>query len=109
VKNKVAPPFKQAEFDIMYNRGISKEGDLLDLGSSMDIIEKRGAFYSFNGMRLGQGRENAREFLVNSPQVAAQIEAAIRATAAVAAGSDIPMTSPDVEEDLEDVILEEEV
>ena len=108
-KNKVAPPFKQAEFDIMYNRGISKEGDLLDLGSSMDIIEKRGAFYSFDGMRLGQGRENAREFLVNSPQVAAQIEAAIRATTAVASESDIPMTSPDVEEDLEDVILEEEV
>jgi recombination protein RecA len=102
-KNKVAPPFRQAEFDIMYNRGISKEGDLLDLGSSMDIIEKRGAFYSFDGMRLGQGRENAREFLVNSPQVAAQIEAAIRSTTAVAIESDIPMTSPDVEEDMEDV------
>ncbi len=108
-KNKVAPPFKQAEFDIMYNRGISKEGDLLDLGSSMDIIEKRGAFYSFEGMRLGQGRENAREFLLNSPQVAAQIEAAIRATTAVALDPDIPMTSPDVEEDVENVILEEEV
>ena len=108
-KNKVAPPFKQAEFDIMYNRGISKEGDLLDLGASMDIIEKRGAFYSFDGMRLGQGRENAREFLLNSPQVAAQIEAAIRATTAVALESDVPVTSPDVEEDLEDVVLEEEV
>jgi recombination protein RecA len=107
-KNKVAPPFKQAEFDIMYNRGISKEGDLLDLGASMDIIEKRGAFYSFDGMRLGQGRENAREFLLNSPQVAAQIEAAIRATTAVALESDTPATSPDVEEDLEDVLLEEE-
>jgi recombination protein RecA len=102
-KNKVAPPFRQAEFDILYNQGISKEGDLLDLGANMNIIEKRGAFYSFDGTRLGQGRENAREFLINSPQVAAQIEAAIRSTAAAAAPeADIPMTSPDVEEDAEE-------
>jgi recombination protein RecA len=102
-KNKVAPPFRQAEFDILYNQGISKEGDLLDLGANMNIIEKRGAFYSFDGTRLGQGRENAREFLINSPQVAAQIEAAIRSTTAAAAPeADIPMTSPDVEEDAEE-------
>jgi recombination protein RecA len=102
-KNKVAPPFRQAEFDILYNQGISKEGDLLDLGANMNIIEKRGAFYSFDGTRLGQGRENAREFLINSPQVAAQIEAAIRSTAAAAAPeADVPMTSPDVEEDAEE-------
>jgi recombination protein RecA len=82
-KNKVAPPFRQAEFDIMYNRGISKEGDLLDLGSGMDIVEKRGAFYSFNNMRLGQGRENAKEFLEKSPEIALQIEAAIREAAAM--------------------------
>jgi recombination protein RecA len=82
-KNKVAPPFRQAEFDIMYNRGISKEGDLLDLGSTMGVVEKRGAFYSFNNMRLGQGRENAKEFLEGSPDIAMQIEAAVREAASM--------------------------
>ncbi|MCX7707545.1 MAG: recombinase RecA [Anaerolineae bacterium] len=83
-KNKVAPPFRQAEFDIMYNKGISKSGDLLDLGTNLGIIEKRGAFYSFEGTRLGQGRENAKEFLENSPEIAQRIEAAIRAASAFA-------------------------
>ncbi len=83
-KNKVAPPFRQAEFDIMYNKGISKSGDLLDLGTAMNIIEKRGAFYSFDETRLGQGRENAKEFLEGSPAIAARIEAAIRDQAAMA-------------------------
>lgn len=78
-KNKVAPPFRQAEFDIMYNKGISKSGDLLDLGTNLGIIEKRGAFYTFEGTRLGQGRENAKEFLENSPEIARRIEAATRA------------------------------
>jgi recombination protein RecA len=82
-KNKVAPPFRQAEFDIMYNRGISKEGDLLDLGSNLGVVEKRGAFYSFNNMRLGQGRENAKEFLEGSPDIAMQIEAAVREAASM--------------------------
>jgi recombination protein RecA len=82
-KNKVAPPFRMAEFDIMYNKGISKAGDVLDLGATMGIIEKRGAFYSFEGMRLGQGRENAKEFLENSPDVARRIEDAVRAAAAM--------------------------
>ena len=83
-KNKVAPPFRQAEFDIMYNKGISKSGDLLDLGATMNIIEKRGAFYSFEGMRLGQGRENAKEFLENSPEITRRIEDAVRSAAAMA-------------------------
>ncbi len=83
-KNKVAPPFRQAEFDIMYNKGISKAGDVLDLGAAMGIVEKRGAFYSFEGMRLGQGRENAKEFLENSAEIAKRIEDAVR-KAAVAA------------------------
>jgi recombination protein RecA len=100
-KNKVAPPFRQAEFDILYNQGISKEGDLLDLGAGMNIIEKRGAFYSFEGTRLGQGRENAREFLQNSPEMARKIEAVIRATAAATPVEAIPV-SPDVAEDRED-------
>ncbi|MGE5603940.1 MAG: recombinase RecA [Nitrososphaerales archaeon] len=80
-KNKVAAPFKQAEFDIMYNKGISKSGDLLDLGTTMGIIDKRGAFYTFNDTRLGQGRENAKDFLEAQPAIAQQIEDAIRAKA----------------------------
>ena len=82
-KNKVAPPFRLAEFDIMYNKGISKTGDILDLGATMGIIEKRGAFYNFEGVRLGQGRENAKEFLENSTDIANRIETAVRATAAL--------------------------
>jgi recombination protein RecA len=99
-KNKVAPPFRQAEFDIMYNRGISKEGDLLDLGSTMGVVEKRGAFYSFDNMRLGQGRENAKEFLEKSPEIAQQIEAAVRAAAAMAPVQAIEVTD-DAGEDQE--------
>ncbi len=83
-KNKVAAPFKQAEFDIMYNKGISKSGDLLDLGTAMGIIDKRGAFYTFADTRLGQGRENAKEFLENQPAMMKQIEDAIRGKATLA-------------------------
>jgi recombination protein RecA len=79
-KNKVAPPFKTAEFDIMYNEGISTAGDLIDLGVSMDIITKRGAFYSYGDMRLGQGRESAKLFLDQNPEVASTIDAAIRSS-----------------------------
>ena len=78
VKNKVAPPFREAEFDIMYNEGISKSGDVLDLGTEQDIIQKRGAFYSFGETRLGQGRENAKDFLQQHPALATEIEAVIR-------------------------------
>jgi recombination protein RecA len=80
-KNKVAAPFRQAEFDIMYNKGISKSGDLLDLGTNLGLVEKRGAFYTFEGTRLGQGRENAKEFLENSQEMTRRIESAIRTTA----------------------------
>jgi len=82
-KNKVAAPFRQAEFDIMYNKGISKSGDLLDLGVTMNLIDKRGAFYNYDNTRLGQGRENAKEFLENSPAIAARIEATIREKSAM--------------------------
>lgn len=81
VKNKVAPPFRVAEFDIMYNEGISKVGDLLDLGVEMDIITKRGSFYSYGETRLGQGRENSKEFLRANPELAGEIEALIREAA----------------------------
>ncbi len=78
VKNKVAPPFRTAEFDIMYNEGISKVGDIIDLGAQLDIITKRGAFYSYGDIRLGQGRENAKEFLRQNMDLSNEIETAIR-------------------------------
>jgi recombination protein RecA len=81
VKNKVAPPFKQVEFDIMYGEGISKTGELVDLGVKAGIVEKSGAWISFKGTRIGQGRENAKTFLKENPKVAAEIEAAIRQNA----------------------------
>jgi len=81
VKNKVAPPFRQVEFDIMYGRGISKTGELLDLGSKTGIVEKSGSWFSYEGNRIGQGRENAKQFLETNKDVAAAIEAAIRANA----------------------------
>ena len=77
-KNKVAPPFRQAEFDIMYDEGISKTGDLLDLGVEHEIIDKRGAFYSYGDTRLGQGRENSKRFLKDDVVIADEIEKAIR-------------------------------
>jgi len=78
-KNKVAPPFREAEFDIMYNEGISKEGDIVDLGAQFEVLTKRGAFFSFHDTRIGQGRENAKSYLKEHPDVSAEIEAAIRA------------------------------
>ena len=81
VKNKMAPPFKQVEFDIMYGQGISKVGELLDLGVKAGIVEKSGAWYSHDSQRIGQGRENAKQFLRDHPEMAATIEAAIRQSA----------------------------
>jgi recombination protein RecA len=78
VKNKVAPPFRTAEFDIMYNEGISKMGDLLDLATQLEIITKRGSFFSYGDMRLGQGRENAKDYLRQNPELAEEIEMAVR-------------------------------
>jgi recombination protein RecA len=77
-KNKVAPPFRECEFDIMYDEGISKEGDVLDLGVELDLIEKRGSFYSYSDERLAQGRENAKQALRENPALCLQIENAIR-------------------------------
>ncbi|MDP4008146.1 MAG: recombinase RecA [Candidatus Peregrinibacteria bacterium] len=79
VKNKIAPPFKIAEFDIMFNNGISKEGDLIDLGAKCEVIKKSGAFYSYGDTRLGQGRENAKFFLLENPTMMAEIEKEVRA------------------------------
>jgi recombination protein RecA len=94
-KNKVAPPFREAEFDIMYNEGISKVGDLVDIGTGLEIITKRGAFFSYNDTRLGQGREQAKNFLKQHTDIAEEIELAIRAQQA-ATGT--PMTVAAAEE-----------
>lgn len=81
VKNKVAPPFKQAEFEIIYGKGISKSGEILDIGTDLDIIEKSGSFFSYNGERLAQGRDNARKYLEDHPELMKEIEDKIKAKA----------------------------
>jgi recombination protein RecA len=78
VKNKVAAPFREAEFDILYGEGISREGDLLDLAAAQNVLEKSGAWYSYKGERIGQGRENARQFLKENKEIAARMEAEVR-------------------------------
>ena len=77
VKNKVAPPFRQAEFDILYNQGISMEGDLLDLAVEEGLVEKSGSWYSYDGERIGQGRENARRFMLENPDVCESLAEAV--------------------------------
>jgi len=81
VKNKVSAPFRSAEFDIMYNEGISKSGDILDLATSLEVIEKRGSFYSYKDQRLGQGREASKNYLVQNPDLMQEIEDSVRALA----------------------------
>lgn len=102
VKNKVAPPFKQAEIDIMYGEGISKEGSLIDMGTDLDIVEKSGAWYSYSGERLGQGRENAKQFLKEHKDIAEAIETKIREasnlTTAVPAPSEADKKAEELEE-----------
>jgi recombination protein RecA len=78
VKNKVAPPFKTAEFDILYGEGISREGEIIDMGVNARILEKSGAWYAYNGEKIGQGKDNAREFLRENPEVAREIENKVR-------------------------------
>jgi recombination protein RecA len=100
VKNKVAPPFRQAEFDILYNQGISIEGDLLDLGADAAIVEKSGAWYSYEGERIGQGRENARRFLVEHPDVRERLAEAVYAHHGIKRGvSARPAGEPAAKED----------
>ena len=85
VKNKLAPPFKQVEFDIMYGEGVSKNGELIDLGVKAGVVEKSGAWFSYDSQRIGQGRENAKTFLKNNPDIAGKIETAIRQNAGLIA------------------------
>jgi len=95
VKNKVAAPFREAEFDILYGEGISREGDLLDLGVTQKIIEKSGAWYAFDGERLGQGRENARQFLKTNPEIRAEVESRLRQGLGLPAVDAAPATAPE--------------
>ncbi|HKD62447.1 MAG TPA: recombinase RecA, partial [Candidatus Acidoferrales bacterium] len=98
VKNKLAPPFREAEFDIIYGEGISKEGDLIDLGAAQNVIEKSGAWYSYKGERIGQGRENVKQFLKDNPDVRKKIDLDLRKTLgmirAEAAAAPAPQTGP---------------
>jgi recombination protein RecA len=98
VKNKVAPPFKQVEFDIMYGEGISKIGEILDLGVKAGIVEKAGAWFSYDSIRIGQGRENAKTFLKENPELMDRLEKAIRQRTEKVAEE--MMTGPDAEDDL---------
>jgi recombination protein RecA len=98
VKNKLAPPFKQVEFDIMYGQGVSKLGEILDLGAKAGIVEKSGSWFSYDSIRIGQGRENAKSYLRENPEVADKIERAIRGHTDQVA--DALMVGPDAEDDL---------
>lgn len=103
VKNKVAPPFKQAEVDIMYGEGISKEGSIVDIGVELDIVDKSGAWYSYSGERLGQGRENAKQYLKDHPEISSAIEQKIRE------GSNLTtLIPPTSDSELEQSLKEEE-
>jgi recombination protein RecA len=98
VKNKVAPPFKQVEFDIMYGEGISKIGEILDLGVKAGIVEKSGAWFSYDSIRIGQGRENSKTYLRENPEVADRLEAAIRGRTDGLAEE--MMAGPDADDDI---------
>jgi recombination protein RecA len=106
VKNKLAPPFKQVEFDIMYGEGVSKMGEILDLGVKAGIVEKSGAWFSYDSQRLGQGRENSKAFLKANPDMTAKIEMAIRQNSGLIA-EQILAGSPERDADGEDPEAEE--
>ena len=102
IKNKVAPPFREAEFDIVYGQGISKEGNILDMAVNLDIIEKAGSWFSYNGERIGQGRENVKKYLKENPEILEEVEEKVRADFAKAfeqrLGEDIPSKEDNDEE-----------
>jgi recombination protein RecA len=109
VKNKLAPPFKQVEFDIMYGEGVSKRGELIDLGVKAGIVEKSGAWFSYNSERLGQGRENSKNFLAENPQIADEIELTLRQNAGLIAETllDGEIEKPDPAQETLDTSLED--
>jgi recombination protein RecA len=99
VKNKVAPPFKQAEFDILYGEGISREGEIIEIGVNMKFVEKSGAWYSYKGEKIGQGKDNAREYLKEHPEIAQEIEAKIRDAVKAGKADAVKTVMPEVGED----------
>jgi recombination protein RecA len=104
VKNKMAPPFRQVEFDIMYGEGISKTGELIDLGVAGNLVEKSGAWFAYDGQRIGQGRENAKQFMRDNPNVAAKLEAQIRANSGLV--GDALLVGPESEAEAADSVLD---
>ena len=98
VKNKIAPPFKEAEFDIMFGKGISKEGDILDLAVKCDLVSKSGAWFAYNGDKIGQGRENAKTYLSEHPEIMEELEQNIRAHYHIGAEGDMEETEEAAEE-----------
>ena len=101
VKNKVAPPFREVEFDIMYGEGISKLGEIIDLGVKAGIVEKSGSWFSFNSIRIGQGRDNVREFLKKNTDIAAEIEKAVRASSNKIE-EELLVSGPDAQDDIDE-------
>jgi recombination protein RecA len=105
VKNKMAPPFRQVDFDIMYGEGISKMGELIDLGVNSNLVDKAGAWFSYDGQRIGQGRENAKQFMRDNPELAAKLEAAIRANAGLVA--DAMLVGPENATEAAEAVMDE--
>lgn len=103
VKNKVAPPFKQVEFDILYGQGISREGEIIDMGVQEKLIEKSGSWYSYNGNKIGQGKDNARQYLIDNPDVAAELMTKIKTNLMPVRGGKAASVSEDVESDFLDM------
>ena len=109
VKNKIAPPFKEAEFDIMFGKGISREGDILDLATKIDLVNKSGAWYAYNGEKIGQGRENAKSYLTAHPEIMEEIEEKVRAHYGIGAeGQEAEEPAQAALADAEEVMDEEE-
>ena len=102
VKNKIAPPFKEAEFDIMFGKGISREGDILDLAANLGVINKSGAWYAYNGSKIGQGRENSKQYLKDNPEIMAEVEEKVREsyglTKSEAKKEEVPTQPGEIEE-----------
>ena len=108
VKNKVAPPFREAEFDLVYGEGISKEGNILDMAVNLDIIEKAGSWFSYNGERIGQGRENVKKYLKENPKIMSEVEQKVRDNFAKAFEQSLgEQTSVDDEDDEEIELVDE--
>jgi len=98
VKNKVAPPFRQAEFEILYGEGTSREGEIIELGVAQNLIDKSGAWYSYKGDRIGQGKENVRQFLRDNPAMTNEIDTLLRERLLVPVGKPAPISAEEVEE-----------